>query len=468
MIALLRTVVASLIAVFLVASCSKKDAIPLSEIRTIAKEAYIYGFPMVDSYRIMHAYFVDGGNPEFKDDWNRIANVARVYTPADKAVQSPNSDTPYSFLGADLRAEPLVLTFPAVDKNRYYSAQFIDLYTHNFAYVGSRATGNEAGAYLLAGPDWSGDTPPGVQGLIRSETELALVMYRTQLFGPNDLKNVEELQRDYRVQPLSRFLGTDPPTTPPAVQFVTPLSAKDERESLEFFNVLNFLLQLCPTHPSEKDLMTRFAKIGVGPGLKFDAAGLKPEIRKAIEDGRADAWAAFDSVQQKVTSGELSSGDVVGTREYLHNNYLYRMLAAVDGIYGNSKEEAIYPIYFVDSDGQPLDASAHRYELRFAPGQIPPVNAFWSITMYDAKTKLLVDNALDRYLINSSMLRNLDIAKDGSMTVYLQYPSPGPSNQSNWLPSPNGPFFVALRLYWPKPEASDGTWQKPVLVRVKS
>ena len=463
MIALLRTVVASLIAVFLVASCSKKDAIPLSEIRAIAKEAYIYGFPLVDSYRIMHAYFVDGSNPEFKDDWNRIASVARVYTPADKAVQSPNSDTPYSFLGADLRAEPLVLTFPAVDKNRYYSAQFIDLYTHNFAYVGSRATGNEAGAYLLAGPNWKGETPPGVQGLIRCETELAMVVYRTQLFGNDDLKNVEEIQRDYRVQPLSRFLGSEAPPTPPAIAFVKPLSVEEERSSLEFFNVLNFILQLCPTHPSETELMARFAKIGVGAGLDFDAAGLKPEIRKAIEDGRADAWAAYDSIEHQMATGQRTSGDLFGTREYLNNNYLYRMTASVDGIYGNSRDEAIYPAYVIDSDGQPLDASAYRYEMYFAPGQLPPVNAFWSITMYDAKKRLLVDNALDRYLINSAMLQSLDRDKDGGMTVYLQYASPGPSKQSNWLPAPNGPFFVAMRLYWPKPEAFDGTWKRPVL-----
>ncbi len=467
MMPVFRKAVVALVAILSLVSCSKKAAITPQEVRAIAKEAYLYGFPMVDSYRIMHAYFVDGGNPEFKDDWNRIASTARVYTPEDKAVQTPNSDTPYSFLGADLRAEPLVLTVPAVDKSRYYSAQFIDLYTHNFAYVGSRATGNEAGTYLLAGPNWKGEAPPGVQGLIRSETDLALVIYRTQLFGPNDVQNVEEIQRDYRVQPLSRFLGTDAPPAAPAIEFMVPLSAQDERESPEFFNLLNFVLQFCPTHPSETELMARFAKIGVGAGLAFDAGGLKPEIRKAIEEGRADAWAAYDSLHLRINRGEVTSGDLLGSRDYLRNNYLYRMVAAVDGIYGNSKEEAIYPVYFADSDGQPLDALAYRYELHFPPGQLPPVNAFWSVTMYDAKTKLLVDNPLDRYLINSAMLRSLDGDKDGGMTLYLQYASPGPSKQSNWLPAPNGPFFVALRLYWPKPEAFDGTWTRPTLSRAE-
>jgi len=463
MMPVLRRSVLLLVAILTLVSCSKKVAITPEEVRAIAKEAYIYGFPMVDSYRIMHAYVVDGSNPEFKEDWNRIASVARVYTPEDKAVQTPNSDTPYSMVGADLRAEPLVLTVPAIDQNRYYSAQFIDLYTHNFAYVGSRATGNEAGVYLLAGPNWKGETPPGVQGLIRSETDLALVIYRTQLFGPNDLQNVEEIQRDYRVQPLSRFLGTEAPPAAPAIEFAVPLSAQEERESLEFFNLLNFVLQFCPTHPSETELMARFAKIGVGAGLAFNANGLKPEIRKAIEAGRADAWAAFDSVAKQLAAGEITSGNVFGTRESLANNYLYRMVAAVTGIYGNSKEEAIYPAYLTDADGQALDASAQRYELYFAPNQLPPVNAFWSVTMYDAKHKLLVDNPLDRYLINSAMLRSLDRNEDGSMTLYFQYASPGPSKQSNWLPAPNGPFFVVMRLYWPKPEAFDGTWTRPVL-----
>jgi hypothetical protein len=159
------------------------QSISADEARTIAKEAYIYGFPLVDSYRVQYSYFVDRGNPEFKVPWNTLSNTARVYTPDDKAIQTPNSDTPYSFLGADLRAEPLVLTVPAIEEERYYSLQFIDMYTFNFAYVGSRATGNDGGSFLLAGPDWKGETPPGVKSVIRAETEFAFVLYRTQLFN---------------------------------------------------------------------------------------------------------------------------------------------------------------------------------------------------------------------------------------------------------------------------------------------
>jgi hypothetical protein len=152
-----------------------------AEARVIAKEAYIYGFPMVDSYRIQHDYFVDRENPEFKAPWNQIRNIPRVYTPADTAIQTPNSDTPYSFLGMDLRAEPIVLTVPPIEKERYFSVQLIDLYTFNFNYVGSRTTGNDGGSFLIAGPGWKGETPNGVRKVIRSETEFVLALYRTQL-----------------------------------------------------------------------------------------------------------------------------------------------------------------------------------------------------------------------------------------------------------------------------------------------
>ena len=155
-----------------------------AEARAIAREAYIYGFPMVDNYRIQYAYFVDKQGPEYKLPWNQLLNIPRVYTPEDKAIQTPNSDTPYSMIGLDLRAEPMVLTVPAIEKERYFSIQFIDAYTQNFDYIGSRATGNDGGNFLIAGPNWKGETPKGVKKVIRSETEFVFAIYRTQLFNP--------------------------------------------------------------------------------------------------------------------------------------------------------------------------------------------------------------------------------------------------------------------------------------------
>ncbi len=438
-------------------------ALTPDEARAIAMEATIYGFPLVDNYRVQHSYFVDAGGPEFKAPWNTLFNNARVYTPDDKAIQTPNSDTPYSYVGADLRAEPLVFTVPAIEKERYYSLQFIDQYTFNFAYVGSRATGNDAGSYLLAGPNWKGETPPGIKDVIRSETQFAFVLYRTQLFNPGDIENVKKIQAGYKVEPLSAFLGKPAPAPAPAVDFFTPLSAEEEKTSPEVFSELNFILQYCPTDPSETELMARFAELNIGAGKTFDLRTFPPDIQKAITDGMADGWAAFkEHKETMVDTGKVSSADSFGTRAFLKNDYMQRMSGAVLGIYGNSKEEAIYPAYFIDDQKKPL-SGASKYALRFEPGQLPPVNAFWSLTLYELPESLLYANSLNRYLINSGMLPNLKQDAEGGLTLYLQNESPGADRESNWLPAPKGPFFAVLRLYWPKPDALDGKWKAPPL-----
>src|SRR5438094_1643862 len=462
-----KTVLVAALATVLAFTFTARAAdISPTEARAIAKEAYIYGFPIVDNYRIQHAYWVDKATPEYKGPFNQIWSSARVFTPADKTIQTPNSDTPYSFIGADLRSEPLVLTVPAMEKERYFSVQLIDYYTFNFDYIGTRTTGNGGGSFLLAGPGWKGDTPKGVEKVFRSETELAFPTYRTQLFNPGDIENVKKVQAGYKVQPLSAFLGQPAPKAAPTIDFVKPLTPAEEKTSPQFFNILNFVLQFCPTVPSEKALMERFAKIGVGAGKTFDATKLSPEMKTAIEQGMADAWVAFDGLKKDFEEGKLNSGDVFGTRAYLKGNYLYRMGAAVLGIYGNSKQEALYPAYYVDEAKQKLDGT-NRYTLRFAPGQLPPVNAFWSLTMYDEPQSLLVANPLNRYLINSPMLPQLKRDADGGLTLIIQNESPGKDKEANWLPAPKGPFSMIMRLYWPKAEATEGKWTAPPLKRAE-
>jgi hypothetical protein len=446
------------------AACAQTGVTP-AEARAIAKEAYTYGFPMVDSYRIQHDYFVDSKGPQFKAPWGQIYNTPRVYTPADTAIQTPNSDTPYSWLGLDLRTEPYVLTVPEVDKSRYYSIQFTDAYTFNIDYAGTRSTGNDAGSFLVVGPGWKGETPKGIKKVVRSETDLLMPIYRVQLFEPNDIDNVKKVQAGFKVQPLSSFLGTPAPKPAPAIDFIKPLTPETQKTSLEFFNILNFVLGYCPTDPSEVELMQRFAKIGVGGGKTFDPSKLSPEMTKAIEEGRADALTEFAALLRKFDEGKVTSAEVFGTREYLKNNYLYRMGAAVLGIYGNSKEDAVYPVYFVDEANQKL-SGANKYALRFAPDQLPPVNAFWSLTMYELPRSLLVANPINRYLLNSPMLPQLKKDADGGLTLYVQNESPGKDKEANWLPAPNGPFRTILRLYWPKAEALDGKWQRPPLKKV--
>src|SRR3954466_10894160 len=277
-----------------------------AEARAIAKEAYVYGFPIVDNYRVQHAYWMDKANPEYKGPFNQIWNATQVFTPADTAIQTPNSDTLYSFIGADLRSEPLVLTVPAMENERYFSVQLIDYYTFNFDYIGTRTTGNGGGSFLLAGPDWKGETPKGIDKVFRSETELVFPAYRTQLFNPGDIENVKKIQAGYKVQPLSAFLRQPAPKAAPAIDFIKPLTPAEEKTSPQFFNILNFVLQFCPTVPSETALMARFAKLGIGAGKLFDANKLSPEVKTAVEQGMADAWVAFAGLKKDFEEGRLS------------------------------------------------------------------------------------------------------------------------------------------------------------------
>lgn len=444
---------------------SANHAVTPEEARVIAKEAYIYGYPLVDSYRIQYAYFVDKDDKSYKAPWNQLTNIPAVYTPADTAIQTPNSDTPYSFVGLDLRAEPIVISVPKIDKKRYYSIQLIDAYTFNFAYIGSRTTGNDASSFLIAGPSWKGEKPAGIKEVIRSETDFDMVMFRTQLFNPADLDNVKQIQAQYQVQPLSAFLGQPAPAAASVIAWVKPLSKEEQKSSLEFFNVLNFVLGFTPTVPSEVELMQRFAKIGVGAGMSFDPATLSADIKTAIEAGRADAYEAFAAQVKLLNNGTLTSGQLFGSREFLKNNYLYRWVATI-GIYGNSKQEAMYPIYRTDAQGELL-SGANRYTLHFSAGEYPPVNAFWSLTMYQLPESLLVANSINRYLINSPMLPELQKDAEGGLTIYIQHESPGKDKESNWLPAPAGPFAMYMRLYWPAEAALDGSWSAPKLSSVK-
>ncbi|MGV0645801.1 DUF1254 domain-containing protein [Mycolicibacterium sp. XJ2546] len=446
----------------------RRAAAPVSpeQARAIAKEAYIYGFPLVDSCRIQYSYFVDRQDPEYRGGFNEVHSEARLFTPEDKAVQTPNADTPYSMLGVDLRTEPLVLTVPRIEQDRYYSLQFIDGYTYNVAYIGSRTTGNDGGKYLLTGPDWDGPKPEGIDEVIRFDTQLGSVIYRTQLFGPADLPNVEEIQAGYTATPLSAYLNQPAPEPAPPIDFVPPLRPDQQRTSPQFFEILGFTLRSMPTLPEEKELRERFASIGIGPDGDFEADKLSAQMRSAVQAGMADAWVELDTLtKDKIETGEVGSAQFFGTAADLNGNYLYRMAGAVYGIFGNTAAEAVYPGLAVDATGAPL-TGANDYVVKLPAGQLPPVNAFWSVTMYEMPQSLLVNNPIQRYLINSEMLPGLVPDPDGGYTVYVQNASPGLAREANWLPAPKGPFQMVMRLYWPKPDALNGTWKPPQVVKV--
>ena len=435
-----------------------------ADAQSIAKQAYIYGVPMVAQYKTMYAFSVDKGNPQYKGPFNSILNFARVFTPADTAFVTPNSDTPYSFGGLDLRAEPAVITIPKMEKNRYFVFQLMDLYTFNFAYIGSRTTGNDGGTYLIAGPGWKGEVPKNISKAFSAETEFVSVVGRTQLFNPADLPNVKKIQAGYKIEPLHEFTRAAAPPPAPAIDWPKPISQADQT-SLAFFNQMAFLLQFCvPPHPSEAELRQSFAEIGIVPGKPFDASYLSPEVQAALKAGIDDGQKAIDT-SRAATGGKTDT--LFGTREYLKNNFLARATGTQMGIGANSRDEALYPILDKDVDGQPLDGSKGQYTLHFAKGQFPPVNAFWSLTMYNLPSQLLVKNPIDRYLINSPMLPHLKLDLDGGLTIYIQADSPGGGKQANWLPAPKGPFMMAARYYWPKSELLNGDWKSPAVQRVQ-
>jgi len=443
-----------------------------AEIRSIAEEGFIYGLPIVMNYAVMYDFCVDKNSSQYKAPFNQIFNEHRVFTYQDTAVITPNSDTPYSLIWLDLRTEPLVLTVPAVDKKRYYSVMLNDGNTFNYGYIGSRATGNEAGDYLVIGPGWNGQIPKGIKQVFQSTTQFSLAVYRTQLFNAKDMPNVEKIQSGYRLRPLSAYLGQAAPPTVPVIDF--PVINK-ELVKENFFEYLDFALQFAPAGPEEQEIRAKLAKIGVGPEKTFNFKDLSLEHKLEIALGMKEGYKKVD--EKVATFGKDINGwrvgSAFGNRAYYNGDWLLRAAAARSGIYGNDAEEAMYPMTRWLANGEPLDGSKHNYTLTFKTGQSPPVNAFWSITMYDGKTQLLIKNPINRYLINSPMLPALKKNKDGSLTIYIQKKSPSKDKVANWLPAPDGPIYLVMRLYWPKTTPpsilppGEGTWQPPAIVAVK-
>jgi hypothetical protein len=441
----------------------------VGETRDIARQGFIYGLPIVMNYEVMFEYAVDRNSGQFKAPFNQILNEARVFSYEDTAVVTPNSDTPYSFLWMDLRAEPLVLSVPAVEKGRYYSVQLEDGNTFNYGYIGSRATGNEAGDYMVVGPDWKGATPPGIEKVFRSTTQFSVAGYRTQLFDAADMDNVKKVQAGYRVQTLSAYLEQPPPPAAPAVDFPKIDKALVEKN---FFDYLDFALQFAPAGAEEEAIRAKLARIGVGPGKSFDfedlPIGHKLDIELGMKEGEDEIERYLSTATKAVNGWKISS--FFGDRAFFDGDWLKRAAGAKAGIYGNDAVEATYPMTRTLANGEALDGSKHDYTLTFAAGQYPPVNAFWSVTMYDGKTQLLIENPIDRYLINSPMLPEMQKNPDGSLTLYIQKDSPGKALEPNWLPAPKGPIYLVMRLYAPKetppsvlPPGS-GSWKPPAVV----
>ena len=467
-----------IVATGLVSGCQRTDApstvaesdaaadIKTTYLAAIAEEAYIFTFPILEQYKMLFAQALYPDSGAYGAALNEVSHTQELLGPDYTFIVRPNNDTLYSGAWLDLRAEPIVLSVPAIPLDRYYSFQFIDLYTHNFAYVGSRATGPEAGNYLIAGPGWSGETPAGINRILRSETDFVAALARTAVFGADDIPNVLDIQAQYRFEPLSRFAGSEAPSAPAAPAL--PPYIPDRARTADFVAYVNAILPHVGQHARDADLWQRFAAIGIGDPA-FDPEKLSPEMRTAIEAGIASA---IDKIEAEAASlGSRRAGWMLteasfGTREAMQGRYLRRAGAAAFGLWGNDLEEAFYPEASLDADGEVLDTSKHNYVLRFEASELPPCRSFWSLSMYKLPEQLFIHNPIDRYTVGDRT-EGLKYGEDGSLTVHLQHASPGKDKESNWLPAPDGPFSLQMRCYWPEPEALDPFYVPPAITKAE-
>ncbi len=396
----------------------------------------------------------------YRAPFNHFAHFTHLLDASFTEVVTPNNDTMYSFFWLNLRDAPVVISVPDMPDKRYFHFQLVDMYTHNYDYIGTRTTGTEEGHYLIAGPGWDGPVPEGITKVMRSEGAFVFSPGRTQVNGQADVPAVIARQKEYQIRPLNEFLGQPAPEPTPALDF--PPYDESKATSAGFIEYFSFLLgQMAPPPESETALFEKFARIGIGPNRPFDPAKLDPAVLQAIEEGAKAGQKAIEACSTQV--GEKLNGwqlfyDAFGDRQRMEGQYLNRAVGALLGLYGNSVEEAFYPLTFVDGEGQPLSGAQHKYVLHFEKDEIPPVRAFWSMTMYKLPERLFVDNPINRYSVGDRT-ESLEYGEDGSLAIYIQHESPG--KESNWLPAPNGPFYVVNRLYWPKPEVLDGTWAPP-------
>jgi hypothetical protein len=286
------------------------------------------------------------------------------------------------------------------------------------------------------------------------------------------MPNVIKVQDGYKVETLSAYLKQPAPAAAPKIDFL-PATTSGIKDN--FWSYLDAALEVIPQTDEDKDIRAKLASIGIGPGKTFHFTDLSPEHKAALIEGMkgGDAQVSKYLAEGIKQVNNWNIGAFFGDQKFFSGDWLKRAAGAKAGIYANDAIEATYPYTRVDSNGQTLDASKHNYTLTFAAGETPPVNAFWSVTMYDGKSQLLIENPINRYLINSPMVPNMKKNDDGSLTIYIQHESPGADKEANWLPAPNDTVYLAMRLYWPKTEApsilppGNGSWKPPAIVMAK-
>jgi hypothetical protein len=432
------------------ASVMAQGAAPTPEqARTIARDAYVFAYPLVMNYRTMYMQAIKGDGRFGK--WLHLG----LASPADTDIVTPNNDTPYSYAWLDLRAEPWVLTMPQIEPKRFYTSQWDDYWGYVLDNPGSVIDGNDGHSYLLAAPGWKGQTPPGIKRVVRGESDLLGTLTRTQVIGgEKDLPRVRAIQQSYKLQPLSRFLKKPPPPAAPAVSWPKWTDGDETREA--YWSYVAFLLPFITPRPDDAPMYEKLAAIGLKRGAAWQPDKLAPAVRTALQQGSEDARAEM----KRRSEAGVDAAKFFGPREHVGTNYMDRAMGVYMGIFGNVPQVSVYLSMPADAAGAPLDGAKSGYTLTFAKGQLPPVKYFWSITMYSIPQRFLVENPIKRYSIGSSS-PGLKTSADGSLVIYVSVKSPGKDKESNWLPAPSGPFWTVLRNYGPAKEIVDGSYKQP-------
>lgn len=429
--------------------------------RETAAEAWLFGHPILENYRTLHAQAVDTADPRYVGGFGCFGHHSEPFGPQHTDVVTPNNDTPYSWAWLDLRAEPWVVSVPAID--RYYVLPFHDLDTTYVGYIGARTTGPRPGHYLLAGPDWHGPKPSGVLRVLQAASQLVGCVGRTYLAGTDatQIRELAAVQKRYSLTPLHEF--ADMPAPPPQPIPAWPAWDEERVEGLGFFSYLDFLLGFFPPPDGQADLRARLASLGVTGAGTFDPSTLDAATREAMTQGMADARARLE----KAAAETRDSRGLFGTRAELGEDHLKRSVGADVGLYGLPVEEAWYHAWEQDETGAPLDGSAHAYRVHFTREGLPHAEFFWSATLYRLPQRILVANPIHRYSIGDRT-PGLVYDRDGGLTLTFSHTAPdtGPGRGANWLPAPAGPFSIVLRIYGPGHAIVDGGWRLPPLTRV--
>jgi hypothetical protein len=426
------------------------------DLRTLSYEAFVYFYPLVtmDVTRLQAVNSPIGSTPGSGPP-NRFSHMRAFPTADFRAVVRPNFDTLYSSAWLDLTAGPVKLTAPDTD-DRYYMLPCIDMWTDVFANPGKRTTGTGSAEWVIVGPGHTGELPTGMP-VINAPTPYVWIIGRTQTNGVEDYPAVHAVQDGYAIT----FLGSEPEQVVDPDYDVTtePLKTVNGMAVLDYFAYAATLLSANPPHASDFSQMARIALLGIEPGKPFDGGRFSAADAAELEAGKADALAAM--LASLPTLGASVNGWTVMTDNIgvYGNSYFKRAVVTLIGLGANPPEDAVYPLLNVDADGDPTTGN-HDYVIHFDAGDLPPANAFWSVTMYDAEG-FQVANELDRFAIGDRDALTFDA--DGSLNLYVQHANPGPEKESNWLPAPLGPLGVTMRLYAPKAEVLDGRWSPPLV-----